>query len=456
MYSIIDIETTGGSPKSDKITEIAIYNFDGEKITEEFVSLVNPERDIPYYITKMTGITNEMVSDAPKFFEIAKRIIELTDNKIFVAHNVGFDYGFVRKEFSDLGFDFKKEQLCTVRLSRKIIPGKKSYSLGKLCNEIGIEITDRHRAAGDAFATVKLFSLLLKSRSGNMPLSLYNLDSDVLKDLNKSLNTKLLSDLPEEAGVYYFHNEQNDVIYVGKSKNIRKRVLQHLSNNKSKRAFEMKNSIADISYEITGSELIALLLESNDIKQIKPKYNKAQRRSIFSYGLFHFIDEKGYHRLKIDKTDKAEIPLTCFKSKSEGIEFLNQRMFSYRLCQKLCGLYESENACFHYQVKQCNGACIGLEAPNSYNKRVEQALKELEYHRKNMLIVDKGRQKSEQAVILIENGFYAGFGFLDLHLGYQDVEQIRDCIQKFPDNRDIKQIINLYLRKNKVEKIIEF
>ncbi|MBN2682001.1 MAG: GIY-YIG nuclease family protein [Bacteroidales bacterium] len=456
MYSIIDIETTGGSPKADKITEIAIYNFDGEKITDEFVSLVNPERDIPYYITKMTGITNEMVADAPKFFEIAKKIIELTENKIFVAHNVGFDYGFVRKEFADLGYDFKKEQLCTVRLSRKIIPGKKSYSLGNLCSEIGISIKDRHRAAGDALATVKLFGILLKTRSSNMPLSIYNLDGELLKGLNKSFNTSLLTDLPEDAGVYYFHNEQNDVIYVGKSKNIRKRVLQHLSNTNSKRAMEMKNSIADISFEITGSELIALLLESNDIKQIKPKYNKAQRRSICTYGLFSFYDENGYLRLKIDKTDNAENPLTCFKSKSEGIEYLNQRVFSYRLCQKLCGLYESDNACFHYQVKQCNGACIGLEAAKDYNLRAEKVCKELEYHRNNMLIIDNGRNRNEQSVILIENGHYEGFGYLDKFDGYSNIEQIRDCIKKLADNRDIKQIINSYLRRNKVEKIIEF
>ena len=170
MYTVIDIETTGLSPKKEKITEIAIYVFDGIKVIDEFVSLINPERPIPYFITRMTGITNEMVESAPKFYEIAKKIIEITESRLFVAHNAAFDYGFVKEEFARLGYDFKRKKLCTVKLSKKLIPGRKSYSLGKLTSELGINIKGRHRAAGDAIATVELFDLLLKTDAKNKPL----------------------------------------------------------------------------------------------------------------------------------------------------------------------------------------------------------------------------------------------------------------------------------------------
>jgi DNA polymerase-3 subunit epsilon len=161
MYSIIDIETTGGMARNEKITEIAIYVFDGENIVDEYSSLINPERPIPYNITALTGISNEMVAESPKFFEIAKDIIEKTENTTFVAHNVAFDYGFIKQEFKSLGYNFHRPKLCTVKLSRKLIPGLPSYSLGNLCKSLNINITDRHRAAGDAKATVELFKMLL-------------------------------------------------------------------------------------------------------------------------------------------------------------------------------------------------------------------------------------------------------------------------------------------------------
>ncbi len=170
MYSIIDIETTGGSPKTEKITEISLLIHDGSSITDEFTTLINPEKRIPAFITGITGITDKMVSGAPKFYEIARKVIEMTENRIFVAHNASFDYGFIREEFRQLGYTYSREKLCTVRLSRKIIPGLRSYSLGKLCSELNIRIENRHRARGDALATVKLFEMLLEIDTSDQPL----------------------------------------------------------------------------------------------------------------------------------------------------------------------------------------------------------------------------------------------------------------------------------------------
>ena len=162
-YAIVDIETTGGQSPADRITEIAIIIHDGEKIIDEFTSLINPERRIPYFVSRLTGISDEMVMDAPRFFEVAKKIVEITEDCIFVAHNVQFDYQFIRQEFKSLGFNYSRDYTCTVRLSRKLLPGHASYSLGKLCNSLGIALENRHRAFGDALATAKLFELLLKS-----------------------------------------------------------------------------------------------------------------------------------------------------------------------------------------------------------------------------------------------------------------------------------------------------
>lgn len=162
MFAIIDIETTGNSYRHGQITEIAIYQHNGTEVTGSFSTLVKPDMDIPLFITRLTGISNEMVKNAPPFYEIARKVVELTAGRIFVAHNVQFDYKFVKEEFNRLGYDFHRKTLCTVQLSRKLLPGYKSYALGKLCAERGIEINGRHRAAGDALATVKLFELLLQ------------------------------------------------------------------------------------------------------------------------------------------------------------------------------------------------------------------------------------------------------------------------------------------------------
>ena len=459
QYAIVDIETTGGSPKTEKITEIAIYVYNGKKIVDEFVSLVNPEKNIPYYITALTGISNEMVTDAPKFFEIAKQVVEITEDKILVAHNASFDYKFIKSEFKSLGYDFTRENMCTLRLSRKLLPGHRSYSLGKLCADLGIEIENRHRAAGDAQATVQLLGLLLNQANVMDKREVLKQSiSPYLRNLHPDLDKKTIDKLPEETGVYYLRNDQNQVVYIGKSKNIRKRVMSHLSNNGSRRSIELKESIAGIDFEITGSELIALLVESSEIKKHGPRFNRAQKRKTMQYGLYADKDEKGYFLLAIDKTANRinQSPETCFQNKAEARAILSKLIERHWLCQKLCGMYDTEGACFHYEIRQCNGACIGKESPDIYNKRVVKALSAFYYEQKNMLIIDKGRENHERSVVQLENGKYIGFGFLNTKESYLQLEDIRDCIRIYEDNRDIQQIIRTYLNRHEVEKIIKY
>lgn len=448
-YAIIDIETTGLSPAHQKITEIAIYIHDGQRIIDEFCSLVNPEVKIPYYIIQLTGINDKMVHDAPKFYEIARRIVEITEDCIIVAHSAKFDYNFIRSEFKRLGYEYKRKTLCTVKLSRRLLPGRKSYGLGKLCTELGIVNEKRHRATGDALATVKLFEYLL----------LIEKDLAVItqRGMNGGLPPEKIYNLPQECGVYYFYDADGNLIYIGKSINIQERVISHFTNNTVKKEVEMANLVHDIDYRLTGSELVALLLESDEIKQHKPYYNRAQRRNLFHYGVFPEYTPEGYLALKLRRFKKDIIPLTSFSSLEAGREFLHRLTEDHELCQKLSGIYESSGACFNAGIGLCRGACTGREEPASYNARVEEALSRYRYDHDNFIVIDKGRRLDEKSVVLVEKGVYRGFGFIDVYdTGFSSADELKSSIQYHQDNRDVKQIIISYLKRNKIEQLVRF
>ena len=447
MYAIIDIETTGLSPSNEKITEIAIFIHDGQKVVDEYSSLINPEKKIPYRIIQMTGINNQMVESAPKFYEIAKKIVELTEGKVFVGHNVRFDYGFIRNEFKSLGYDYARKTLDTVKLSRKLIPGRRSYSLGRLCKDLEIENHARHRATGDALATTKLFEILLSIDS--------NLESVNINGAQSDLNKSFIKDLPAEAGVYYFYDKSKELIYVGKSINIHDRVLSHLNNNLHKKAIKMKNLIADVGFQKTGSELIALLLESDEIKRNQPIFNQSQKRTYFNYGLYSFEDELGYINLKIMRILDVLTPIYTYSSSQEGKEHLTKICEDFNLCQKLCGLYNTNGACFHYQIHSCKGACIEKEPSSSYNSRVDDALENYQFKHQNFFVIDKGRNDDENSIVKVESGKYLGFGYLDKDQVVGQMDLMHDCIVSYRDNKEVRRIINTFVKKNKC-KVVEF
>ena len=454
-FVIIDIETTGGSPKSSKITEIAIYKSDGKEIIDEFVSLVNPEQKIPEFIVRLTGINDKMVEQAPKFYEIAKKIIEFTEGCIFVAHNVAFDYGVLRSEFKNLGFDYRKSHLCTVRSSRFIIPGYDSYSLGKLTRALNIELSGRHRAGGDALATTKLFHLLFEKSDKNL-LKFVQEDLNP-KILHPNLNLDEIEEIPSKAGIYKFYNDVNQLIYIGKSKHIRKRIEQHLRNVTTKKAIEMQQEICRVEFELTGSELIALLLESQLIKKLKPIYNRALRKELFPYGMFTYISESGYVQIYIDKvSQRSEAPLTTFGTKAEAISYLSQQVKKYNLCQKLANLDKSSNACFDYQIKQCFGACIGKELPETYNARLLLLTDQMKFELENFYILDQGIGRNERSIVMIENGMYKGYGKIPYYALKKSPKKWMQFIEDYHEDKDTRMIINQYLRKNPSLDIVSF
>lgn len=455
LYAIIDIETTGGNPKSSKITEIAIYKSNGIEIVDQYVSLVNPEVNIPDFIVNLTGISNSMVQSAPKFYEIAKEIVEFTEDCVFVAHNVAFDYTVVRYEFKSLGFDYRRKHLCTVRASRYILPDLESYSLGKLTRSLGIELIGRHRAGGDAFATAKLFALLFEKDSKN--LSTFIQEDVNPKIFHPNFNFDDLDEIPERTGVYKFINEVNKIIYIGKSKQIRKRVNQHLKNTKTKKGLQLIKDITRVEYELTGSELIALLLESTLIKQTKPIYNSRLKRTKFPFGIFNYIDDRGYIRFFVAATSKTNgIPVASFTTKKEATEALFSMVETHNLCQKLCDLYTSNGSCFQYTIKQCKGACIQEESVEKYNERCQEMIDSTQFKNENFYIIEGGRQKGEKSLILVENGSFVGFGFVPFHVQFSPVEKWKRYIDVQQEDKDIRTIIHSYINSKPDLVIIPF
>lgn len=364
MYAILDIETTGGQYNQEGITEIAIYKFDGHQIIDQFISLVNPEKPIQPFVVKLTGINNAMLRSAPKFYEVAKRIIEITQGCIIVAHNASFDYRILQTEFARLGYTYTRESLCTVELSKRLIPDQNSYSLGKLVRSLGIPVSDRHRASGDAQATVKLFKLLLSKDTDK-----HILRSLIKTEIKSGLSPKLLDiveSLPFETGIYYIHNEKGEIIFLGKNKNIKKKINGYFTGD-SRLAKRIQSEVFTVTFEKTGNLLIASLKEAEELRYNKPVYNRLPSRISFSKKFF-------------STTNKNQ----------------------------------------------------------------------------NALIIDKGRTIEERTAVLIENGVCKGYAFFDLNYQLSNIEVFKNILIPVKPDKQHLQIIEQYLQKNKVIKIIEF
>lgn len=444
MYAVVDIETTGRSAKGQKVTEIAILIHDGQKVIEEYQTLVNPETSIPYSITQLTGIFDEMVVNAPKFFEVAKKIFQMTEGHIFVAHNSSFDYGVLRGEYASLGAEFKRETMCTVKMSRKLFPGFKSYSLGKLCDELDIQIEDRHRAYGDAKATTILLDKLLeKSRDFGEEKLTANSDVRVAK-IPPLLDLEVFKGLPKATGVYYFYNADGDIIYVGKANNIRQRTLSHF-NDKSLKERTMFEFISDIKYELTGNEFVALLLESAEIKRLMPKYNHSQKRKSETHGLYVYENQEGVLQLAFGKLNKGSLPIHTFYTLGQAKRFVEVLTEKNELCSKYAGLEKTNGSCFRHMIKKCRGVCADKENIASYNERVQDVITNMMLKQDDYFIEEQGRTQDETAIIQIKQGEYQGFGFIPNELLNNAYDQYENYIDKKEHNSDTQRIIRSYL-----------
>ena len=458
-YAIVDIETTGGLVKRDKITEIAIVLHNGEDILDQYQTLINPERSIPEFITQMTGITNEMVADAPLFCEVAKEIVLRTEGAVFVAHNARFDYGFLREEFARLGYAFTRKQLCTVRLSRKLLPELRSHSLDSLIRHYSIPVNQRHRALDDAVATAEIFKRMTLMNQGETGIS------DIIQmgireaRLPPSISMEQLLNLPEAAGVYYFHDSEGKVIYVGKSIHIKKRVIQHFAEISNK-AGKMQQRVHDISYTLTGSELIAQLLENSEIKKLQPEINRAQRRKSFPFAIYYYFDEGGYLQLKARKKNKIDAPGTAailyeLPDITSATSYLRGLTEKDELCLKKTDMDTGPGACFYHQVAKCAGACVGKEDPDSYNDRVREAIAATQQNQKeDFVITDEGRHPGEKSLVLMSKGRVLGWGYADDDTTICSIEDIIAHIDARPSMPEDSKIVNHYIRLGKFEKLL--
>lgn len=432
----------------EAITEIAIYRFDGREVTDRFISLINPEKKIDDFVVRLTGISNKMVRQAPKFYEVAKRIVEITEGCILVAHNAAFDYRILCLEFRRLGFDYQRRTICTVEMSQRLLPNEPSYSLGKLCRSLGIPLSDRHRANGDAMATVHLFKLLLDKDTEKITLS------EFVKQNLSPLPIQLLSlldGLPNQLGVYYLYDKAGKLLLLSKSKNIYKRVNEHFTSS-GKRDLFLRNHVGKVMYELTGTLLIASLKEAEEL-QMQASLRKYKRKKSYPFALVCHKNKKGYHCFSVVPRAGAKEPLAIFESQEEGLNMLFEMTERYGLCTKLNGFSQAHNYCYNHSIGKCAGACMGDEAVEDYNRRVEEALAHYTLVGRTFAIMDKGRTVHEKSVIFIEQGRLRGYAFIALN--YQLSRPILEKhLTSLTHNSEKVHLIEHYLRTHPLAKQI--
>ncbi|MDT0649193.1 exonuclease domain-containing protein [Autumnicola edwardsiae] len=454
-FAVIDVETTGGGISGNRLTEICIVLLQGSEILDKYTTLINPEKIIPNYITSLTGIDNELLEDAPKFHEVADAIEEFTKGAVFVAHNVNFDYNVLRNEFKALGRNFTRKKLCTVRLSRKLIPGLFSYSLGKLCSSINIPLNNRHRAEGDTDATVILFQRLLDLDEGGEVLSSFLHPHSKNATLPPHLSAEQIEDLPETPGIYLFKDKQHEIIYAGKAKNIKKRVWSHFYDKKTKE-YQLGQETSYIDFETTGNELLALLLESDYIRKKYPKFNRAQKRPTYTYQIINYRNQRGIIQLAIGRTKQIHDSAATFYNRALAQEMLEKLCENFNLCPKYCTLQSNVSQCSHYRIRNCEGVCDGSESVEDYNAKVEAAITSLKNEKETYVIKEKGRHKDEQAFVLIKEGRYYGYGFVDAEVQIQNFHDYEPFLKLQESTFHTHQIISSYLRKKGTDNVIRF
>ncbi len=373
MYSIIDIESNGAGYRKECIIDIAIYRYDGQKIIDQFISLVNPESDITPFVQKLTNITPKMVKTAPKFHEIARRIVEITANTTLVGHNIDFDYMMLRQSFQRLGYDFKINTLDTIPLAKKLIPDEVSYSLGKLVKSLGIPLTNHHRADGDARATLELFKLLISKDTENEIIQKQHEESNAKTYINKI--KELTQDLPNEKGFVYFQNEAGKIIFSDYVQDINK-FSKKVFNSKSKKWEEIQKAVSQINYELTGTDIIAkLILNSKGIR----------KKEILPFGLYHRNQKYLVEKNKLNKAEKPILKFRSFTQGSKAVEFIRK-------------LEEYAD--------------------------VEAFKKKIEFKKRNELWLGQGRKFGEKLFLIIENGKVISYGFYELFTQIQTLSKI--------------------------------
>jgi DNA polymerase III subunit epsilon len=446
MYAVVDIETTGGGIRWSRITEIAVYIHDGSRLVDSFSSLINPGMPIPAFISQLTGITDEMVQDAPPFEAIAPTLERLTRGCIFVAHNVAFDYNFIRHEFSRLGETFERDRLCTVRLSRHFIPGLGSYSLGRLCEEINIPLQDRHRAGGDAHATLLLLERLLQTAEPDK-LHAFVASGSPYEALNRRLKSVRLEDIPQTAGLLYLLDDAGQQLLIDGTTNLRRRAIAFLKNKAGRLGNALQQQLADIHFEETGSGLLAVLLANEKIGAQKPPFNKAPSAPAARWRIAATEGVDGFLYLSVVRSQPGEPG--PYASKRLATEKLSQLVKQFFLCRR----YSSarKEAC---PPAGCLKACQGQEEVLTYNQRALAALGSVAKPVVPELILDRGRHQAERVVILDQGQGIVRWGLIESGGRYASEEELMAATSQNFRMAGAAPLLHHYLQKNGVLKRI--
>jgi DNA polymerase-3 subunit epsilon len=375
----VDIETTGVSWKSSRIIEVAAIRFENDEITQEFQSLINPGTYLPEYISSITGITNDDLDGQPYFEDIAKDLVDICEDAIFIAHNVRFDYSFIKNHLDGCGFRFNPDLLCTVRVSRALFPTQRRHNLDSLIAAHNIEMSDRHRALDDAKALLA-FCQSAYQKCGSEAFAQAINKQLRRRSLPPNLSPSIVDSLPTGNGVYIFEDSDGRPLYVGKSINIRKRVLSHFTqDNKIDKEMRLSLGVHNIRAIETTTELEALILEAKLVKELLPLHNRKLRRVKTYSAIVKNFNQNGYITLSIDSVDLNQCDdfakiYGLFETRGKAKTALLQHQKTFSICPKLLGLEKGAGRCFQSQLGRCAGACTGKELPDRHNLRVELAL----------------------------------------------------------------------------------
>jgi DNA polymerase-3 subunit epsilon len=428
-FAIVDIETTGGIANNNRITEIAIVLFNGKEVEGSFNKLINPQMPIQPYVQGMTGITNAMVALEPTFKEFAPQIHSLLQDRIFVAHNVNFDYSFVKHQLQQEGFTIDLPKICTVRLARKVFPGLPKYGLGSLSKHFGITNHARHRALGDAMATTTLLQLMLQKEVGVTEINKLSKRRKAAQYLPPNLKDGDIAHFPSLPGVYYFHDKKGKIIYVGKAVNLKKRISSHFSNNKiSKQKQDFLREIFTISYEECSSDLMAAVFESIEIKRLWPKFNKSQKYGEKKYGIFLFEDRLGYQRLAIDGKKKILQPLVQVNLLIEARNILRQWSEDFSIHPYLFFLSKEMPS--------------DLPNVNLHNMAIYDLVKQIKAAQENYLIHD-----GTGHYFLIEQSLFIGMAKLSKRQTKLPKVKLKEFITLHPSNSIATSLLTTYAQQ---------
>ena len=437
MYAVIDLEATGGKPGTERIIEVAIFMFDGRRIVDQFITLVRPDVPIPPFVQKLTGIREQDVRTAPRFHEVAKRIVQMTEGAVFVAHNAPFDYRILREEFARLGFDYQRVVLDTIPLAEKFLPGMPAYGLSTLCTELNIAHTRKHRADGDARATVQLLQILLDKDREKYIEGVY------LKQpaaTGKHKFSDQIARYVKTVGIYYLFNADGRVLYVGKSDQLRVRIDRHFLST-SEKALALQAEVASIRVEETGSLLLADILEHVELKKLKPPYNQAKDKFRLRFGLFPIETEDGV--LWDVRGIRRDPPALQVDSLADGVALLGgmAEVRQWSLADVLLPRLVPQHA---------PEAAQTADLPRTVGEALE-ALEAFLWPEGVVIYLDRGREPGEKTAFWVDGGRFLGYAYVRLEQEVHDQATLKNRLTLLPQQPYLRSLLAEYVHSGRLQ-----